>query len=116
VPKNPGTAANFRDVFSRSSGVGYAIGDSGSCYYSTNTGQNWSYRGVPTNEDLNAGIGPTSAASHIAVVGGNNGVIFKTTDAGVNWDTISSGTTNDIYGFGFGPAEEFLPLVQTELY
>jgi photosystem II stability/assembly factor-like uncharacterized protein len=102
--RNPGSTANFRSIFSRGSGVAYVIGDSGSCYYTANIGVNWGYRGVPTNEDLNAGIGPTSGTSLIALVGGNNGAIFKTTNAGLNWDIIPSGTLNHIYGFGFGPA------------
>ncbi len=42
---------------------------------------NWASRLVPTSEDLNAGIGPTSGTSLHALVGGNNGVIYKTTDA-----------------------------------
>jgi photosystem II stability/assembly factor-like uncharacterized protein len=100
---NPGTTANFRSVFSRGSGVAYVIGDSGSCYYSDDLGSTWATRTVPTNENLNDGIGPTSGTSLVALVGGTNGVIFKTTDAGVNWTSISSNVVEDINSFNLGP-------------
>ena len=100
--RSPPTTTNLSDIFARGSGTAYVIGETGTCFFSTDWGMNWESRLVPTSEDLNAGIGPTSGTSLHALVGGNNGVIYKTIDAGVNWDTISSGTTNNIYGFGFG--------------
>jgi len=104
---NPGTTVNFNSIFSRGSGVAYVVGDSGSCYYSDDLGNTWSIRTVPTNQKINDGIGPLSGTSLIALVGGTNGVIFKTTDAGVNWVSVQSGTTEDINAFGFGPGVVF---------
>jgi photosystem II stability/assembly factor-like uncharacterized protein len=101
---NPSTTANFRSVFSRGSGVAYVVGDSGSCYYSDDLGSTWATRTVPTNENLNDGICPLSGSSTIALVGGTNGVIFKTTDAGINWTSIPSGISDGIHCFSFGPS------------
>lgn len=104
---SPVTSANFNSIFSRGSGVAYVVGDSGSCYYTENLGSTWSTRTVPTNENLHDGIGPVSGTSLIALVGGNNGVVFKTTDSGVNWVSIASGTSESINAFGIGPGLVF---------
>ena len=102
VLRSPASNTNFSCIFSRGSGTAYAIGEAGTCFYSSDLGTSWEYRPVPTSENLNTGVGPTSGTTLHALVGGNNGVIFKTTDAGVNWNSSNSGTVNNINGFGFG--------------
>jgi len=99
----PDGTANLRTLFSRGSGVGYAVGDQGKIFYSANMAVDWETQSSGTSANLLAGIGPTSGTSNVALVAGEGGVMLKTIDAGANWYPIDTGTTADILGFGFGP-------------
>lgn len=70
--------------------LGFAVGDSGKVYKSTNGGVNWLSVQTGISSKLNS-VFVFNEANVIAV--GNNGIIIKTADGGITWNVQQSGTT-----------------------
>lgn len=86
-----GTTRNLNDIFVHDPFVGTnltVVGDNGTIIHSGNSGANWTARTSGTTKQLN-GVFFTDMNTGIAV--GNDGLILRTTDAGVSWAPISSG-------------------------
>jgi photosystem II stability/assembly factor-like uncharacterized protein len=70
--------------------IGYAVGDSGKVFKSTNGGVNWFSAQTGITSKLNSVYTFTDA---IAIAVGDNGIIIKTTNGGNSWNIQQSGTT-----------------------
>src|SRR5436309_409371 len=82
-----GTARWFHGVHFVSSSVGWAVGDSGAIYMSTNGGVNWKAQSSGVADPLNA-VDFINSDTGLAVGGCSGctgGVVLKTTDGGKNW-------------------------------
>ncbi len=107
-PRGPGDpTANLRAIFSRSSGLAFAAGDQGKVFYSGNVGQTWHNRHTGASNDLYTGICPTIGGLN-AIVAGEGGAMYRTTDAGVNWTTVATGTSRGIHDMIGGPGNSII--------
>ena len=88
-----GTTQNLNDIFVHDPFVGTnltVVGDNGTIIHSGNSGANWTTRTSGTTERLN-GVFFIDLNTGVAV--GNDGLILRTTDAGVSWAPINSGVS-----------------------
>ena len=83
----------------------YAIGYAGTCLWTTNAGANWiNYTNAGGVQSWGLGRSAYTGWFFNATTGlfaGGSGWIARTTNGGVNWDSIYSGTTATIYGMHF---------------
>jgi photosystem II stability/assembly factor-like uncharacterized protein len=86
--KNDVTSPNSKEVY-----IGYAVGDSGKVYKSSDNGNTWEQKQSGITSKLNSVCVITSS---IAIAVGNNGIIIKTTDAGNSWNVQQSGTSENL--------------------
>ncbi|MBI3512412.1 MAG: T9SS type A sorting domain-containing protein [Bacteroidetes bacterium] len=92
-------ATNFRDIFFVSRDTGFAVGADAAGHadirMTTDAGSVWTQPVFPANfPGLNA-VRFFSSTEGWAV--GNSGVMMKTTNNGMNWDTVSAVTAEDLY-------------------
>ncbi len=69
-----------------------AVGDVGDIKYSTDNGGNWTNNNY-SSVKLNA---VDMIDSHTGLICGDNGLILKTTDAGLSWHSTYTGTTSNL--------------------
>jgi len=99
----PGAAVSGErfNLFSRSSGAAWAVGDQGSVYRNpTGAADGWELStstGVPI-------FGGSGFISSVATVVGAGGLILETTDGGTTWTPLASGTSFDLFDLVPGPA------------
>jgi hypothetical protein len=72
---------------------GYAIGDQGKIYKTTNGGDNWT---VTTHSSNVYMTGITFLNENEGYICGYSGVILKTTNAGTTWDSLATGTSTTL--------------------
>jgi photosystem II stability/assembly factor-like uncharacterized protein len=113
VQQKPGTTRGFHSVYFTDSVTGYVVGNAGIILKTINGGSNWTdiYQGIlnqPLHSvyftDVNTGyavggyveITPEPIPQWIM-----HQVILKTTNAGVTWTTLSSGTNYPLYSVYF---------------
>jgi photosystem II stability/assembly factor-like uncharacterized protein len=87
--------------FDASSGITIArnsTSTSGFVYYTTN-GSTW-FQGTATSAPTMHSIAYLDSKDQ-AFLCGNNGKLLKTTNAGANWSTVASGTSNNLYSIYF---------------
>jgi photosystem II stability/assembly factor-like uncharacterized protein len=97
VAQTSGTTADLNGVHFSGTGFGIAVGNAGTIKKSNGT--TWSSPTTnPATQNLNAVF---AASTSIAYAVGNAGTIMKTTDAGVTWTTLTSGTTQNLLGVYF---------------
>ncbi len=90
---------NFLSVSIAPDGYGYAAGTGAARDRTTDGGISWRpVTNILVDQKLNSICTLTDA---IAIASGWNGLILRTTDAGKNWDSIGSGTTNKLHGIAF---------------
>jgi photosystem II stability/assembly factor-like uncharacterized protein len=91
---------SFFSVACLHSGKCYVVGTEGALLTSTDSGKNWDRRAIAERGDLSwfdlysirfASDGQTGW------IGGESGLILKTTDGGQTWTTQTSGTTENIF-------------------
>ena len=82
------------DVFFINDSVGW-VSTTGKVLKTTNAGDTWTAyaSGILSTDNLNA---VTFSSENIGWAVGPGGIIYKTTDGGVNWSLQTSGTTNDL--------------------
>jgi len=68
---------------------GWAVGDSGSIYYTADAGATWTPQTSGTAQSLYSVLFPTPTVGYAA---GTGEVLLKTTDGGNAWSTLSTGT------------------------
>lgn len=88
---------DFRGIDFVNDNTGYAVGGSesastGVIYKTTNAGETWIQQGI-VNKDLNAVFFSTPSIGYVV---GEGGIILKTVDGAVVWNTQVSTTTEDI--------------------
>jgi len=103
----PDATTDLRAIFSRGSGVAYALGTGGKIFFSDDLGMTWDTQASGTAADLLAGICPQGGNTNLALAGGAGGVMLRTTDGGTTWTPRSSGTGEDILDFAVGAATVF---------
>lgn len=87
------SSVDFNTVFFTEKLIGYAAGNSGEIYKTTDGGNTWN------SQIVNSGITFNSIYFldyHIGIAVGTSGTIYRTSDAGANWINISSPTTEDL--------------------
>jgi hypothetical protein len=87
------TRVRLNKVFKGHGSHLWIAGDSGILLKSTNLGNSWSLRQLPTNAQLRSGCMEDS----LLWVCGDAGEIWKSTDQGINWETVSGGTTQNLH-------------------
>jgi photosystem II stability/assembly factor-like uncharacterized protein len=97
-PVNSGTTSNLNGAYLLDSGVGFAVGDTGTILKSTDFGATW----VPLSP------GTTRALYDVyffdpdqGVAVGERGLILRTTDAGTGWQTVASGVRDVLRSISF---------------
>jgi photosystem II stability/assembly factor-like uncharacterized protein len=100
-PASSGTTNDLRGVFLLDSGVGYAVGDTGTILKSTDAGATWSALTSGTTQNL-YDVYFFDEAEGVAV--GDGGTIRRTTDGGANWATITSGVRDGLRSVSFNGA------------
>jgi photosystem II stability/assembly factor-like uncharacterized protein len=74
------TTQELRSLYSTGTEM-YAVGDSGKCLYSSNNGNNWNLRNIPTAMNL---YSVAFSGSNVIAVG-QNSKVFRSTNSGTNW-------------------------------
>lgn len=87
--ENSGTTADLYGVYFLNDSIGYAVGDSGTILRTRDAGGTWSKSSLG-NITLRAVQFLDSTTGYVVGYGDSGGVILKTTDAGDNWDTITT--------------------------
>ena len=102
-PKPQGNTLRYVKAFSATNW--YAVGYAGTCLWTTNAGSSWM---IYTNAGGAQawGLGRSLYSGwffdmNTGLVCGSGGYIARTTNAGISWDTISSGSTGTLYGIHF---------------
>ncbi len=99
---SPAGIVTALQVFSRTSGLSYAVGDNGTILRGEAdllggfNGVTWTTQTSGTTDNLHNGNG---SATNIAYVVGDNGTILKTLDGGTSWNPQTSGTTLHLYNY-----------------
>lgn len=84
-PVSSGTTENLNGIYMLPSGVGYAVGNTGTIVKTTDTGNSWTPLTSGTTNTLNDVY---FFDDNIGVVVGDAGLILRTTNGGSNWSTI----------------------------
>ena len=96
-----GTTSNLRGVYLLDSGVGYAVGDSGTIQKTTDAGLTWSALVSGTTKAL---YDVYFFDDTEGVTVGDNGLILRTTDGGASWQSITSGVHDGLRSVSFNGA------------
>lgn len=83
---------SYRDVYFTDANTGYAVGDQGIIYKTTDAGAIWLPQNSGTTENF-YGVQFTDANTGY-VISQNSSSIFKTTNAGQSWNRINSNSNN----------------------
>lgn len=98
-PQNSGTTQTLRSVFFTDSNTGYIVGDSGTIQKTTDSGTTWYALASGTNFNLTSVDFPAFDRGYAVGVGNNgsfyNGIILKTIDGGITWDSTLITKTGD---------------------
>ncbi len=78
---------NMVDIYN-----GYIVGDNG-LILRTNDGRIWTKLNTLTNEKLNSIY---NINTNDVIIGGNNGIILKSSNRGITWSILTSGTNENI--------------------
>ena len=84
-PVSSGTTENLNGIYMLPSGVGYAVGNTGTIVKTTDTGNSWTPLTSGTTNTLNDVY---FFDDNTGVIVGDAGLILRTTDGGSNWSTI----------------------------
>ena len=99
------TSGDIMSVCMANELIGWAVGNGGKIIFTPDGGQNWVDQVSPTGTDLDlysvACLSPTSA---IAV--GEQGVILRTTNAGLTWTRVTANSFVDLFCVSFGDANK----------
>lgn len=97
-----GSANSVNGVDFVTSSVGYACGDNGTFYRTSNGGSTWTLKntGLP-NVKLNC---VSFRDASVGVIGGNNGTAYVTTNGGDTWTAFTTGTNRNILAAQYFPA------------
>ncbi len=93
-------AQTLNKVIYEAGGVGYAVGNGGRIYKTTNSGATWTPQASGTTQNL-FGVSVRGANTDNVTVVGNAGTILTTTNGGATWTTQASGG-QDLTGVSFG--------------
>ncbi|MCI0717099.1 MAG: YCF48-related protein [Chlorobi bacterium] len=86
-----GVSNNLQSISFKDQNTGWALGDGGIIIYTGDGGMNWNASPPVTNNNLFAAASPENSSFIYAV--GENGVIIKSTNYGVFWTLLNSGTS-----------------------
>jgi photosystem II stability/assembly factor-like uncharacterized protein len=92
-------AQRLNKVIYEAGGVGYAVGNGGRIYKTTNSGATWAPQASGTTQNL-FGVSVRGANMDNVTVVGNAGTILTTTNGGATWTTQASGG-QDLTGVSF---------------
>lgn len=103
-PKPQGNTFRFVKMINTTSW--FAVGYSGTFMKTTNSGANWTIYTNAGGIQAGTGLGRTLYSgwffdANNGLVCGSSGWIGRTTNGGVSWDSISSGSTGTLYGIRF---------------
>jgi hypothetical protein len=100
-----GTAENLYAIASNYSNLIVAVGANGAIITSPD-GVTWTTGNSPTQEHLYAvnysGLSPSGSSSGTWTAVGAAGTVVRSTDAGLTWTKVSSGTVADLRGIAYG--------------
>ncbi|HMS64641.1 MAG TPA: YCF48-related protein [Ignavibacteria bacterium] len=99
---NSGVTKDLNSVYSLNSFIIFIAGDGGTLLRSSNGGMNWENRSLPdTTADLNK-IGSMGSWFFGPILGmvADNGTLYRTTNF-LFWDSIATGTDEDLYELKF---------------
>jgi photosystem II stability/assembly factor-like uncharacterized protein len=96
--KSPTNASGLNDLYFIDANNGFAVGDSGKVYKTTNGGDSWTMQTSGVTVNLNA-VHFVSLQKGFAV--GNSGKIISTTNGGTNWTTYTNSTAIDFKDIDF---------------
>lgn len=88
---NDASHANLTAIHFININTGWAVGNSGKIYKTTNGGTNWSTASFPDNF-----FSVHFANASTGLIGSNVGKIYRTTNGGTNWQVVSAG--GSVYG------------------
>jgi len=100
IPGADVTGERFQ-LFSRSSGASWAVGDQGSVYRNPTGAANGWQLSTTAAVPLYGGSGFIASTAYVV---GAGGLVLETTDGGTTWNPLASGTTADLHGHVPGPA------------
>lgn len=88
------------DLYFTAMDTGYAVGENGKIYKTSDGGSNWTTQQFMTVNEFNAVFFPSADTGYAVGNSSSSPVIYKTVDAGVNWIPqviTATGTLNDVY-------------------
>lgn len=83
----------FRSVHFPTAHTGYAVGDTGIIYKTTDAGVNWTTMTFDTSQKWKSVYFADSITGYVV---GNSGAIYKTVNGGTHWTSQSSGVTSTL--------------------
>ncbi len=103
--QNSGVTVSLTDVFFVDNQTGWAVGNDGTILSTTNGGQDWTSQTSGVTDGLRA-VFFIDANTGWAVGGSTNRTMVKTTDGGLNWQSITASNifSNLMYDIAFADA------------
>ena len=87
-------------------GLYLVVGDNGTIFRSTDSGENWEDKSVGGGNLNRILIDEFQIFPARAWIVGDSGKIYRTTDIGVSWELVSSGTFENLYDLSFRTSYE----------
>jgi len=111
-----GVTEQLNAVFSVGNDKYFAVGNNGVMITSVNAGESWSQ--ITTNRLENINDIKFLGDFTVGIATCDNGIMLRTADGGLTWDTVSAPTENDLYAVSFATPDFGISVGEagTELY